>query len=409
MSYYNVLLNFIKEHKENWIELLQEEPYFLKIKQCPFRDIDNNLLYPELYMLSYNMLCSSFKEAIVRACRGCIISIEDINNPKMICTPFYKFFNYGDDNCDEIDWKHTQVQDKCDGCLIKYFNYKDQWIWVTNNGWDINTETPETLPSRYSEPETDGLISFGQLKDYALTQVKINSDLSNLSKDYTYMFELISPKNRIICDYPKTKLILLGSRNKLTYQEYSARETKEIFKDSLGNFDVPEIFNLNKMDDAIDLCNSYKDSFHEGVVICDKNFHRIKIKCQHYMELKGFKGEIGFTDQKILDSIKNESIDDVIAAFPEIQKQVDIVKQNYLSYIDKIKEICKKGRETYTSLIEKLESENVKKAYANWVLNGPFSAYSKFLFTCIKEDEVQLKRLINGVSYDKILEELDNK
>ena len=74
-------------------------------------------------MFSYSQFVSDFTNPIVKACRGSIVSIEN-DVPYMVCTPFYKFGNYGENYTDEIDWESAVVRDKVDGCLIKLFNYK---------------------------------------------------------------------------------------------------------------------------------------------------------------------------------------------------------------------------------------------------------------------------------------------
>ena len=84
---YDILIDLIKNNKD-WKTFLEKEPRFITIKQCPWKDEDNNLLYPELYMLSYDGLFSDFNDEYVRLCRGCIVSVKDPNNPVMIVAPF---------------------------------------------------------------------------------------------------------------------------------------------------------------------------------------------------------------------------------------------------------------------------------------------------------------------------------
>lgn len=405
---FSTLLNFIKDNK-TWKEDLEQAPYCIKVKQCSFINEKGELCYPELYMLSYNMLESTFSEEIVRCCRGSIVSVEDLSNPKMICAPFYKFFNYGESNCAEIDWNSARVLEKVDGILIKLFNYKNKWIWVTNNGWDINQDCPTSLCSSFIEEETKNMKLFGELKDYALEYAlgkeKVNAFTDALSKDYTYMFELISPKNRIICDYPNTRLIFLGARSIYNYKEKTTEELKEICP-ILKSFRSPDKFDLKNMDEVLDLCNSYKDAFHEGVVIVDKDFNRIKIKCEYYLSLKGLKGEIGFTDQKIFESLKSGSIDDAIGAFPELIPQTERVKKTYIQFKNKIENFCKEGLDKYIEFLnETSDVKCAKKLYAEWVFKTN-TKYQRLLFEAIKEKSCLLN-FINNYSYKEMEEEIN--
>ena len=94
---YEPLLNLIKTNK-NWKQFLKAEPRFITIKQCPWTN-NESLIYPELYMLSYDGILSDFNDKYVQLCRGCVVSLKDPNNPIMVVAPFTKFGNYGQSFC----------------------------------------------------------------------------------------------------------------------------------------------------------------------------------------------------------------------------------------------------------------------------------------------------------------------
>lgn len=60
------LIEFIKDHN-NWEELLQQEPYCLKIKR------DNNYI-----IFNYNQIMSDFSNSIVKEARGIIFRRQNI-------------------------------------------------------------------------------------------------------------------------------------------------------------------------------------------------------------------------------------------------------------------------------------------------------------------------------------------
>lgn len=99
------LLNFIKQNKENWKEVLQQPPYSLIVKE------DDDYI-----LLKYNQLESDLSNLIVQECRGIILRKSDL---KVVCFPFKKFFNYHEPNAANIDWDGARVLDKIDGSLIK--------------------------------------------------------------------------------------------------------------------------------------------------------------------------------------------------------------------------------------------------------------------------------------------------
>ena len=53
------LLNFIKQNKENWKEVLQKPPYSLIVKESD-----------DYVLLKYNQLESDLSNSIVQECRG---------------------------------------------------------------------------------------------------------------------------------------------------------------------------------------------------------------------------------------------------------------------------------------------------------------------------------------------------
>ena len=395
-DYYIDLLTFIKENAD-WKEKISQPPYCITVKQYPDEK------YSELYMLSYDQIKSILRNPVVRACRGTVVAVKDNKDPYIACAPFFKFFNYGED-VDTVDWQTASVQEKVDGSLIKCFYFKDRWFWVTNNSWNIEMKLPASIVSSYSEPETDGAKTFSDLILYAIlknlhtaTALELK-EFNALPKNYTYMFELVSPKNRVVCDQPETNLVLLGVRDNTTHKEISISDTYK-FK-GLRLFKRVHLFDLKNMDEVLDVCKSYKDNLHEGFVICDSDFNRIKIKCDRYMELKGLKGNVGFTKDRLLQAILDDSIDDVIGVFPELQKEVNQLKEIYLGYADTVYKIFVDGSNVLKSLgKEYVDKKELKKVYAEYVRKQP-KEYSKILFMVDKGWECIVDCILNKSDYN---------
>ena len=92
------LIEFIKEHKDNWRELLKESPYCLTINED-----DNYAIF------KYSQVESDFNEQICRECRGLII---DKNTLEPTALSFIKFFNVQETFADTINWNKAKVQEK---------------------------------------------------------------------------------------------------------------------------------------------------------------------------------------------------------------------------------------------------------------------------------------------------------
>lgn len=91
---------YIANHS-NWYNLLQEEPYNLKIKNK-----DN------LYKFDYTI--DSKDNIITREARGLIL---DVNN-LVIVKSFIRFYNYEEHIDDNFDWSNIIISEKIDGSMI---------------------------------------------------------------------------------------------------------------------------------------------------------------------------------------------------------------------------------------------------------------------------------------------------
>ncbi|MBR2240131.1 MAG: hypothetical protein IKO49_01085 [Bacilli bacterium] len=402
---YDILIDLIKNNKD-WKTFLEKEPRFITIKQCPWKDEDNNLLYPELYMLSYDGLFSDFNDEYVRLCRGCIVSVKDPNNPVMIVAPFTKFGNYGQSFCPEIDWSSALVEQKVDGILIKLFYYDNKWHWITNNGWNTNLPWKEMIkiPSKYKEIETDTCNTVQDLIDYCIK--KNNATLSEFHPDYTYMFELISPKMRILVDNPKTDLVYLGCRNLYTYDEYPLDMAKAIIP-GIKKFNTVKYFDLHNMDEVLQLCNSYKGDQDEGVVVVDKNFNRVKIKCEDYIRLKGYRRMFDTTDEQIWKGMREGTIDDALQVFPELNEKIQEIQKNVIKYKHVLEEYGKIGKNEFNNMLTLNDEKTARRLYAAWV-NDNYKDMQFALFEGINEVP-NYDRYLEHIKYKEILINLERE
>lgn len=247
------LRNFILSH-ENWEELLTAEPYHLKIS----RD-DGYIVF------KYNQVFSDFNIQLVREARGIIFRESDW---ECVCHPFNKFGNYGESYCPEIDWQTASVQEKIDGSLIKF--------WY-DNGWHISTNgTIDAFKANLNDVKYQ---SFGQLVVYAIRNAFTDEHefFNMLDQKFTYMFELVSPYNRVVIPYQETKLYFLGFRARWSGEEFAPEHY--VFRE---HFAIPKRYSLHSLND-VQAAASTLPWDDEGYVVCDANFNRVKIKSPSYV------------------------------------------------------------------------------------------------------------------------------
>lgn len=311
------LQKFIQNNK-NWEEILQKEPYCLTIN----RDDD-------YIIFKYSQINSGFNNDIVRECRGLILKDKTY---EAICVPFYKFGNYGEAYADVIDWSTAKVQEKIDGSLIKVFYDNGEWHVATNGM--INAKNAE-------------ISGYCRYKNfYELFEDARCFDYDKLDKDCTYMFELTSPYNQVVIRYDDIKIWHIGTRNNKTLKELDV---------DIG-VEKPKYFNLHTLDDCVEFCKTFRG--HEGFVVVDKNYNRIKIKNPAYVAMHHAVNNHCLTLKRIITIVDVNETAEFINYFPQ-----------YKDEILKIKSAVKAIKYIINSDIEKLSKRKFsdRKEYALFV------------------------------------------
>jgi hypothetical protein len=326
-----------------------------------------------------------------------VYDIREDGTVKPYLMPFFKFTNYGENGADPIDWNHTlYVRDKLDGSLLKLLKEADgNDLWTTNGSFDIGVEVPELFPAENDEnlppPHT-----FAGLRDYALRGHE--KEIEGLPPLWTFMFELISPYNKIVVPYRETKLVLLACRDP-DGKEHTPEWAAENFKLS---FATPQIYPLKNIDEVIAYCKSVDTNDREGVVVQDGNFNRIKIKTDHYRSLFLLKGDDHFSDERVFAAIKQESIDDALAAWPELRPRTEEIIAEWVKFRNDVGSICTKAADFYQRCKNDF-ADNPKEAKKQYAMNvlAQYKPLSSFLFEAVKPN-ADLESLYNKIEYKEL-------
>jgi hypothetical protein len=380
---------FINKNPDSFETELAKAPYAVKVKRHPNR--------PHLLMFKYSQFESDFTNPIVRCCRGSVYDIRADGTVSPYLMPFFKFTNYGEKGADPIDWNHTlYVRDKLDGSLLKLLKEPEGGdLWTTNGSFDLDVEIPEYYPCD-TEERLDPPHTFASLRDYALRGHE--HEIRCLPTLWTFMFELTSPYNKIIVPYRETKLTLLGCRD-----PRGVEHTPEWAVENLGmSFATPQIYPLKNIDEVIGYGKSLDSNDREGVVVQDGNFNRIKIKSDHYRSLFFLKGEDHFSDEKIFMSIKQGSIDDALAAWPEIQPRTDEIIAEWAAFRNSVAGLCEKASAHYQQCKQGHadDPKEAKKRYALFVMTQ-YKPFSTFLFEAIKGN-ADLESIYQKIEYKEL-------
>lgn len=296
------LLDFLNTH-ENWEELLSREPYALKIKKSG-----------DYILFMYNQYRSDFSLPEVCEARGSIFYWNG-REYECVCHPFDKFFNHTEPHASKIDWDSARVLEKIDGSLIKLWHHNREWHLSTNGM--IDAFSAMVTPS----------VNFGVLFEYALTESilgesvqKVIDFFSTLDSNYTYMFELVSPMNRIIVSYNAINLYYLGRRNIKT--DIEDTEFNEVWSRDFGILQ-PRCYLLETYRDCITTAH-LMTAQEEGYVVVDKNYNRIKIKSKGYLEAAQLRVN-NLTIAGAIRILKEGRLDDFYSCAS--QEQIELMKR----------------------------------------------------------------------------------
>lgn len=387
------VLKLINQNR-NWEEILSSSPYNIIIKQKG-----------DFVLLKYSSIepKSDMSNPIVQECRGLILKkdfFELTSNPsipqyKVASMRFTKFFNYGQEEAAILEFP-CEASEKIDGSLIG--------VWYDNNtGWHVST-------SGNIDAE-DAPIDTGEYKSYRdiFNLAWDDNFFDMLSKDCTYMFELVSPFTKLVVPYKETKLYLLAIRNNITLEEFDRSYLSIIAEQLFGDkISVPKSYmckNIEEIQNAVNELTDNDENF-EGFVLCDKNFNRIKLKSAIYTNLFFIRGEGVFSNKKILKLIMDEQDDDVIAYFPEYKEQFDRIRRGLSLFITHLKSLLSDGGKLY-KLDKKEFANNIKLYKYKDIL---FKAYGCDYWNLKEEFQADfLKNYVENIAISKLLDYVEEQ
>lgn len=301
------VLEYIRNN-ENWEELLAAEPYHIRASW------DGDYV-----LLKYNQLASDFTQEMVRECRGAIFYIPKHNHKRVqvVCYPFSKFGNYGESYVPEIDWSTASVQEKVDGSLIKAYYHDGSWHISTNG----------TIHARNAGTSIAGLTFFDVVCRAIPDKYYLTEFFDALDKEYTYMFELVSPETRVTIEYKETALYYLGARNMYTLQEVAYPEETDdtVFFECVK---LPKRYPLHTIEQCIEVAQSM-GADEEGFVVCDGAFNRMKIKSPEYLMAARIRNNNVITVKRVVEAMRGGYIDDLYAYLPDYHPYIDDILNAY--------------------------------------------------------------------------------
>jgi RNA ligase len=241
---------------------------------------------------------------ITLACRGLIMN----QNHEIIARPFPKFFNLGEMENQYFPNETFDVYEKMDGSLgIIYFI--DNLPFIATRG-SFNSEQSR--------------------KANELLNTKYKDSIAKLNNDFTYLFEIIYPENRIVLDYGKEEILVL----------LAIIETNSGIEQPLEDIGFPIVNKYDGINDIHTLKQLETDN-KEGFVIKYKSGLRYKIKFAEYLRIHRIVTQVSSIN--IWEYLKaGNSFDEILERVPdEFYEWVKKTKEDLLNKYNAIEAQCK--------------------------------------------------------------------
>ncbi len=294
--------------------------------------------FPNLLMFSYSQIDSPMKERIVQECRGIIL--DQSRDWAVVSRPYDKFFNLGEPLAAPIDWPSARVYEKLDGSLMTLYHHVGTWHVASS-------ALPDAGGSVHGYT---GVSSFAELfwREWNRLGYTLPTD-----PGICYMFELMTPHNRVVVPHTQSSIVLHGARELASGQEITPEQ-------ATNGWEIVQTHSLASADACLAAANLLPPMEHEGYVACDQHFNRVKIKSPKYVAIAYAKD--GYGPRSIINMIRQNEGEEFLSYFPELRPDYDAIHEKYRALLATI-------REAYAALAA-IESQ---KDFAAQALKSSFS------------------------------------
>lgn len=344
--------------------------------------------YPEdgIMMLNYNMIDSPKTHPITMECRSLILSR---NTYEVISRKFDRFFNLGENPefYTDFDFENCYIMEKVDGSLTSVY-------------WNPNTTKFEISTRSQAKAELIHEVG-GSWRNMILNAFGFNSEeefqnyFANISdsKTITFIFEFVSPLNRIVTPYTEAEMVLIGGTiNNCGYStDWLTKDQLDFYANIFSdkNVRLPLFYTLTNHVNIRDVANNLS-GLKEGFVLWDEKINkRVKVKSTAYLTAHRIRGENSKpTPKNILTLIFTGENDEFLVYFPEYkdlfaQQDIEISRLN-------------SALTDYWKFVKDVEDQ---KTFANLVKNSPYSS----IFFMAKKQNIHPLQLFHNLPVEKKL------
>lgn len=239
-----------------------------------------------------------------RECRG--ICFDNLGN--IVSRPLHKFFNLNENP----SVLYEAIKDKPIHAI--YEKLDGSFIHTVNVFGRVDFKTKSSFNSDACEIAKKFILDNQNYFDFCDIIVAMGM---------TAVFELTSPSNRIVLNYPKTQLTLLHVRDNITGR-YVLLDERDSVWGLISAYKIPTVKKFHKtLDQVIEECKSGQNI--EGYVIQFEDGDMIKIKTKWYCDRHKIISLL--RERDIAELALEEKLDDVKSILRELNIPVDEVEK----------------------------------------------------------------------------------
>lgn len=255
--------------------------------------VKRHATYPNLAQLKYHQLDSPMGKTIVQQARGIIVDQDD--NWRVVCRSFDKFFNHGEGHAASINMEEARVYEKLDGSLTQLYHYDGAWNVASS-----------------SRPDAGGTVMDGTITFKELFWSTWDAMGYQLPRDprCCYAFELLTRYNRVVVRQKQDRVILLGARSLRDF-----KEKNPVVVAHENQWECAKTYPLGTLDEVVEAAKHLAPMEHEGYVVCDTSYNRVKVKSPAYVALAHLKD--GFSTRRMIQLVRTGEDKEFLSYFPE--------------------------------------------------------------------------------------------
>jgi len=278
-----------------------------------------------MVLLDYDQIESPKTHPVVVECRSLILCLDTFD---LVSKKFNRFFNLGEcpEFYEDFQFKGSYVMEKADGSLVGIYNRNGVWHISTRGAAKAEGDHPMGGTFREKVLEAFGFKSGEAFQNFFNAKLKPGN---------TFVFEYISPENRIVTKYEKPQMVLLSVNNMGDPLSFETMKLVSGFFNFYGfNVRLPKMYDATKdIQQLIEVANSL-ENLEEGFVVWDPvSDKRVKIKAKTYLLAHKLRGENTVPSRKNLFTLVLEGeADEFLSYFPEWSEAVAEIKRELILF-----------------------------------------------------------------------------